>query len=210
MKSNYTKFESEIRIFIDNFNFFIKKLENIKAKLIKKYSFIDEIYFPINNRDWKIKTKCIRIRSYSNSQDSKILFSHIKITNNQGFNFKQSKYPGGKINLFTGEKIYAKKILKDLGFNHIFTICKADGRLYEIPILKDCNNFIIAVEKIEFWKNNNIDKKKTIYLAELEIWEDTIKNVIIEFKEKLRVLDIPESKITSDSVPYIIYKLLKI
>ena len=200
-------YESEIRIFINDIEYFIKKLLNLNAKVIKRYSFIDEVYTP-NNETWDIKTKCIRIRTYSDSEESKILLSSVKLYKIKGFEFKQSKYPEGKVVLYTGKKDIVIEILKDLGFKHLFTIEKVKGELYEIPATHNTDKFIIAVEKICYYSSKNPEKRESKYLAELEVWGENIDDIIKKFKNRIQLLKISEKDITNNSVPYIVFKNL--
>ncbi|MHA1694410.1 MAG: hypothetical protein ACTSWR_12185 [Candidatus Helarchaeota archaeon] len=204
------QFESEIRIKIKDFLHFEKKLYNLNGEIIEKYSFIDYIFLPIKEINWDLKTKCMRIREYIGKNESKILFSHIKIHKYKKFQFKQSVYPGGKLNLYTGNRIYAENILKDLGFKHSFTIEKSKGYLYKIPKTPDCNEFIIALEEITYWRAEKTYDKKVIFLAELEVWADTYEEISNIFKNRLEILQIPNKEILSDSVPYYLSKKLKI
>jgi len=213
---NNKTFESEIRIKIDDIDRFRESLKSIDSKIIKEYKFIDEVYIPKNNKDWDLKEKCIRIRTYINDKNSEninmsqILFSHIKLIEKDNFCFKQSIYPGGKLQLYSGPLNIAKEILEDLGFNYLFTIKKEKGWLYEIQNYKNNKNFIIALEKITAWSIFNKNPIEYIYLAEIEEWSNNIEEIKAKFKEKLNLLNLDKNQIISYPLPYYFSKILKI
>lgn len=208
MQDKKKKFESEIRIRIEDITKFQKKLETLNANIIKNYKFFDEIYSPKSKIDWDHKKKAIRIRKYFNEHESRVLFSHIDFKKSHNFQFKRSKYLGGKICLFEGDKSDAKKILSDLGFQYFFTIEKYDGKLIEIQLKNSNNKFIVALEKIRAWVNRELDPKCEIILAEIEVWAENITKITEEFKKKLDYLGVPKEKVISDTVPFYISRIL--
>lgn len=208
MQDKKKKYESEIRIRIDDITKFQNKLKTLDANIIKKYKFKDEIYSPKGEIDWDHRKKAMRIRKYFNEDESKILFSHIDFKKSHDFQFKRSKYPGGKISLFKGDKSHAKKILGDLGFQYFFTIEKYDGKLIEIQLKGSNNKFIVALEKIRAWVDPELDPRCEIILAEIEVWAENITKIMEEFKKKLDYLDVSKEKVISDTVPFYISRIL--
>ncbi|MBD3228098.1 MAG: hypothetical protein GF329_07900 [Candidatus Lokiarchaeota archaeon] len=200
-------YESEIRIHIKNIEDFKNKLEDLNSRIIKKYKFIDEIYTPIGAIDWDHQRKVVRIRKYSDETNCRILFSHIDFIKHQGFRFKRSKYPGGKLDLFKGEKTLARKILKDLGFRYFFSIEKSDGKLIKIPLKDSQIDFIIALEEIRGWRKERKKPKCDVYLAEIEVWTKTLSDIIKIFNDRLEYLDISKEDVISDTVPFYISKI---
>lgn len=210
MENRKKNYESEIRIWIENIREFQSKLEELNSQVIRNYKFIDEIYKPIGDISWDHQKKTIRIRKYSNEKDAKILFSYIDFVEQQGFQFKRSKYPGGKLALFKGDKNRAKQIMNDLGFQYFFSIEKSDGKLIKIPLESNQNNFIIALEQIKGWIDAETVHKCEVFLAEIEVWANNIRDITNIFNKRLDYLDISIENVISDSVPFYISKKLKL
>ncbi len=194
------QYEFEIRIFIENIGEFIQKLKNFNATKIKEYKFTDNIYIPKNPiSNWNPNKKTMRIREYISSEEyAQILFTENEIIEGKNFQFKQSKYPGGKVELFRGDRKEAQALLLAWDFVPFFQIKKEEGQLYEI---KKPKRFIIALEKIHNFG----------YSAEIEVWGNTIENVEITFLKFLSLLKIPLQSVSSNTLPYIIaehHKLL--
>jgi adenylate cyclase class IV len=208
MQDKKKNFESEIRIRIEDITKFQKKLETLDAKIINNYKFTDEIYSPKGEINWDHKKKAMRIRKYFNEHESKVLFSHLIFKKNNYLQFKRSKYPGGKICLFKGDKSHAKEILNDLGFRYFFTIEKYDGKLIEIQLKGSNDKFIVALEKIKAWVDRQLDPKCEIILAEIEVWAENTIKISEEFLKKLDYLDVPKEKVISDTVPFYISRIL--
>jgi adenylate cyclase class IV len=191
------EFESEIRILIQDIDEFIKKLDKLKAKIVQKYRFTDHIYIPENpSSDWNPKYKTMRIRQhFAPDTSSRILFTQNELIKGKIFQFKRSRYPQGKIELFSGDQATAEALLLSWDFHPYFQIEKTDGKLYEIgrPI-----KFIIAVEKItEFG-----------YSAEVELWGNDLTHIEELFSNILSVLETPLEAVTSNPLPYIIAEQL--
>ncbi|MFX1295832.1 MAG: hypothetical protein ACFFD2_13390 [Promethearchaeota archaeon] len=187
------KFESEVRIRIKNINDFLKKLLKFNAKIIYEYIFTDHIYIPKNpTSNWDPNKKIMRIREHILPDNySRILFTENDIILGKTFQFKQSKYPQGKIELYRGDKKTAKTLLLAWDFQPLYKIEKTDGKLYEI---KYNQKFIIAVEAIA----------QIGYSAEIELWGKNLNTIEREFLEIIDLLGIPITAVTSNTLPYIV------
>ncbi|MHA1131422.1 MAG: hypothetical protein ACTSQQ_11515, partial [Candidatus Helarchaeota archaeon] len=177
MRANY---ESEIRITIDNLRNFQEILRKFNAKIIQIYQFTDYIYFPQNPASkWNLNKKSMRLREYIFPDHfSRILFTENELIRGQTFQFKQSKYLLGKLELFKGDKDIAESLLSAWDFVCHFKIEKTDGKLYKIEQPKE---FIIALEKIAGFG----------YSAEIERWGEDIKKKKKEFLEIINLLELP-------------------
>ena len=193
------KFESEIRILIKDINAFLKKLEEFKANVIYHYKFIDYIYIPKNTTsNWNPNKKTMRIREHIlPEQYSQILFTENEVIQGEIFQFKQSKYPQGKIELFRGNRATAEALLHSWEFRPVFKIEKLNGKLYEIEHPK---KFIIAVEEIT----------QLGFSAEIERWGENLLSIEKEFLEIIKLLEIPLELVTSNTLPYIVAERLNI
>ncbi|NVM54270.1 MAG: hypothetical protein HWN66_11260 [Candidatus Helarchaeota archaeon] len=187
------KFESEIRILIDDMGEFLKKMESFNSKVIYYYKFNDHIYLPKNpSSNWDPNRKTMRIREHLlPDKVSRILFTENDIISGKTFQFKQSKFPEGKIELYKGDKKSAEILLLSWDFQPHFTIKKTSGKLFEIlrPL-----KFIVALEQID----------QLGYSAEIELWGEDLTKIENTFLEIISLLDIPMENVTSNTLPYIV------
>jgi len=193
------KFESEIRIVIKDINMLLKKLEELGATISHIYNFNDYIYVPTNSTsNWNPNFKIMRIREHiSPETHSRILFTETDIIEGKIFQFKQSKYPEGKIELYRGNQETAEALLQAWDFKLLFKIEKTEGKLYEVEVpLK----FIIAVEAIA----------QLGYSAEIEMWGENLEEIEQGFLKILTLLEIPRDVVTSNTLPYIMAKHLNL
>jgi adenylate cyclase class IV len=190
-------FESEIRILIDDMGKFRAILKNFDAKIIQVYKFTDHVYIPMNPAsEWNLNKKSMRIREYLFPDTfSRILFTENELIQGETFQFKQSKYLLGKLELFKGDKETAEALLAAWDFRLYFKIEKTDGKLYKI---EHPTKFVVATEKIAGFG----------YSAEIERWGEDIHNIEKEFLEIVNLLGLPMNAITSNTLPYIIAKHL--
>jgi len=186
-------YELEIRITIKNINQFHKKLAELNAKAIYTYRFNDHIYIPkYTASNWNLNRKTLRIREHLSPEIlARILFTENDSISGKKIQFKQSKYIGGKLELFRGQLGVAQAILHSLDFRHLFTIEKTNGKLFEIL---EPRKFNVAVEKITHLG----------YSAEIELWGDEITIIEKNFLEIISLLDIPPNNVSSNSLPFII------
>ncbi len=193
------KFESEIRILIGNMGEFEKKLNELDAKVIYDYKFNDHIYSPKNPAsNWNPNKKTMRIREHiSPDEVARILFTENQMISGKTFQFKRSKYPEGKLELFKGELSTAQKLLQSWDFKFHFMIQKTSGKLYEVL---HPQKFIIAVEEIA----------ELGYSAEIEMWGEEIEAIENSFKNVLSLLGVPLANVKSSSLPYLVAEKLNL
>lgn len=193
------KFESEIRIKIENVDLFLKALGNLQKTLVKSYSVDDHIYLPRKpTSDWNLNLKTMRIRRYfSPSNYSRILFTENRIVRSHSIPIKQSIYPQGKIELFRGETEIAKKLLDSWDFSHYFTIKKREGSLFK---MLQYFELYVAIEKI-------IDIG---YYAEIETWGEDIENIEKRILNVLEHFQISLNKVIPNTLPYLVADKLKL
>ena len=189
-------FESEIRIFVKDISDFLEKLKNLNAKSVLSYRFNDHCYKPRKGsiKDWDPSRKTMRLRAWSHPETySQILFSKTEILEWNELQYKRTVYPQGKLELFRGEKIYAKKLLEDWEFEDWFTVEKLEGNLLKIKS-QSTGEFVIALENI----------KNIGYLAEIEVWGEDMKEVAQKIYERMHILGITTKEITFRSLPAIV------
>ncbi len=186
------QFESEIRIRIENIDEFLKKLRTLNAKVIYSYKFSDHLYYPKNpTSDWNPNIKTMRIREHIwPERISRILFSENNIITGKTFQFKQSKYPAGKIELYKGDQTTAEALLLSWDFRFRYKIEKMSGKLFEII---HPQKFVIAVEQIA----------QLGHSAEIELWGKDLIQIEKKFLDAISLLEIPLNNVTSNSLPYI-------
>jgi len=192
------KFESEIRILIDNMDQFHKKLEKFNAKIIHQYQFNDHIYIPKETTsNWNPNEKTMRIREHIlPDKFAQVLFTENQTIAGKTFQFKRSKYPEGKLALFKGDLLTAQQLLQAWDFQYIFMVEKKAGKLFEIL---HPQKFIIAVEEINHLGHS----------AEIEVWGEDIETIEQSFLKILSLLEIPLENVKSNSLPYIVADHLK-
>lgn len=186
------RFESEIRISFDDMDEFLQKLEKFNAKVIYYYKFNDHMYYPNNpTSNWNPNIKTMRIREHLlPDKVSRILFSENTIIAGEAFQFKQSKYPEGKIELYKGDQKTAEALLHAWDFKLHYKIEKKSGKLFEVIRPQ---KFVIAVEEIA----------QLGYSAEIELWGEDLARIEKKFLDIISFLDIPMDSVTSNTLPYI-------
>ncbi|NHI92000.1 MAG: hypothetical protein EAX96_05815, partial [Candidatus Lokiarchaeota archaeon] len=174
------KTECEIRFLIKNVEAFESRLKNIDHEVIKEYAFTDHIYKPNNlTKKWQNFEKIMRIRSWSRpKKKSELLFSSVKIEKHDGFTFKRSIFPQGKIIFYSGDFEEASKIASELDFYPWFKIEKFNGKLITVKE----GNFSFVIEDIK-------DLGLTI---EIEVWEEKPEKIRNRFNEILNILCLRE------------------
>lgn len=187
------QFESEIRINIKNQQQFLQKLESLQAKVTYEYQFIDHIYLPINPvSDWNLNRKIMRIREHIYPEKyALILFTENERIQGKKFQFKQSRYPMGKLELFKGNLETAQSLLSSWDFQLRFQVEKTRGKLFEItqPL-----KFILAFEHIA----------QLGYSVEIEAWGADLTEIEQKFSQILSLLDIPLENASSNTLPFIV------
>jgi predicted adenylyl cyclase CyaB len=140
------KYECEIRILIPNIDTFKERLLNLGAKKEFWYEFTDHYFKPEAAKPWDVMLKSIRIREWkSRKRECEVLFTKIKVIDENGVSFKKSVYSEGKIKLFSGSFDLCKKFLADLGFEPWFSVIKKNCEFFVLPE----HEFKIAVEYVE-------------------------------------------------------------
>ncbi len=198
MKKN---FESELRIIIKDIHQFLKKLEKFNGKVVRNYKFNDYMYIPKNpSSEWNLNKKTMRLREHLLPDTyARILFTENDVIPGKTFQFKQSKYPQGKIELYSGDIKTAEALLDSWDFRLFFKIEKTDGKLYEVRI-NEKQTFIVAVEDIT----------QLGYSAEIELWGEKFDEIEKLFLVIINLLEIPLTDVTSNSLPYIVAQHLKL
>ncbi|MCK5588028.1 MAG: hypothetical protein KAI34_04845 [Candidatus Lokiarchaeota archaeon] len=195
------KFESEIRIFVNDISSFLERLKNLNAKSVLSYRFNDHCYKPRKGsiEEWDPSRKTMRLRAWSHPETySQILFSKTEILEWNDLQYKRTVYPQGKIELYRGGE-HAKKLLEDWEFEEWFTVEKLKGELYEIRS-KSTEEVVIALENI----------KDVGYLAEIEVWGIDKKEVAQKINERIHLLEIETKDITFKSLPRIVAEKLNV
>ena len=194
------KFESEIRIFVNDISSFLERLKNLNAKSVLSYRFNDHCYKPRKGsiEEWDPSRKTMRLRAWSHPETySQILFSKTEILEWNDLQYKRTVYPQGKIELYRGED--ANKLLDDWEFQEWFSVEKLKGELYEIRS-KSTEEVVIALENI----------KDVGYLAEIEVWGIDKKEVAQKINERIHLLEIETKDITFKSLPRIVAEKLNV
>ena len=196
------KFESEIRIFVKDISNFLEKLKNLNTESVLTYRFNDHCYKPRkgSKEEWDPSRKTMRLRAWSHPETySQILFSKTEILHWNELQYKRTVYPQGKLELFRGEKRYAKELLEDWEFEEWFIVEKLEGSLLKIKS-QSTGEFVIALENI----------KEVGYFAEIEVWDEDLNEVAQKIYERMRVLGITTKDITFKSLPRIVAEKLNI
>jgi len=179
------EFECEIRFLINDIKTFMKKLNSLGAEVLSSYKFSDHYFKPKNFSPWDPISKSIRIRHhFIPRKESEILFSKVKIIKKNGFSFKKSIYPEGKIKIFKGSFETCKRLLSDLGFEEWFIIHKEDCKVLRIPNY----NFEVAIEKI----------KNLGWIGEFEVKGKDTEKIVEKMKKYLSLLSIKEKDVFSE------------
>jgi len=192
------KFESEIRIFVNDISSFLERLKNLDAELVLTYSFKDHLFKPKEGsiNDWDPNRKTMRLRAWSHPETySQILFSKTEIWETNDLQYKRTCYPQGKIELFHGDFESAKELLEDWGFIAWFTVEKLKGELFKI---RSPSEFVIALENLEHIG----------WMVEIECWGGNVKEVSQKISERMQILGVTTEDITFKSCPRIVAEKL--
>jgi adenylate cyclase class IV len=196
------KFESEVRVFVNNISEFLKKLKTLNAKTVLTYHFNDHCFKPrkCSIEDWDPSRKTMRLRAWSHPETySQILFSKTKILQWNDLQYKRTIYPQGKLELFRGEKGYAKELLEDWEFQEWFIVEKLKGELYNINS-ESTGEFAIALEL----------EKKIGWMVEIECWGEDMNEVAQKIYERKDLLEIKTKDITFKSLPRIVAEKMQL
>lgn len=114
--TNKKPFEAEVRFFIPNINSLKKIVEKLGCELVSKYSFTDYYYEPKFIK-WDNLHQTIRIREWHVPKKSTVIYlTKEEIVQRDGYMYKQSLYPEGKLCLFSGDISICREVLIDLDF----------------------------------------------------------------------------------------------
>ena len=177
-----TTYESEIRFLIPNIKVFEKRLKELNAEIVYEYEFSDH-YFRPKTKEWNLLYKTIKIREcFKPEKKCEVLFNKAEIVNVEGFIFKRSVYPQGKVKLFEGKFDLCETFLDDLEFENWFTIEKKNCKLMKIPKY----DFKTVYEFV-----NNLG-----WTGELEIEGGNPEKVKEKLSEWIKILKIEKNQIT--------------
>lgn len=188
-------YECEVRFEIEDIDDFEAKLRHLGARIALPYEFTDHYYKPLAER-WDPIEKNIRIRQWIKpEEDSIIYFVKLEIISIEGFQFKRSLYPEGKLPLFTGSLDTCRNLLDDLGFEFWFSLRKEKACLWEVPR----HNFFTAIEYIE----------SIGWTAELEFEGQDPQKAAFSIHQALDTLQIPRKKVTYNPISSIYLQNVK-
>lgn len=193
--------ESEIRLIIHDIKSFKEFLRSKKVERIRRYKFTDRLYRPgRSDRGWTLKdleTKTMRLREWKEPDlKSQLLYSKVELIYEQGFRFKQSVFPGGKVNILVSDRQTIEEVLQDWNFQFWFEVEKEEGELLKISK----ENFILALEKI----------KDFGYTAEIEVHLENIPAIQESFKRNLAFFEEIKNtfQVTHRSLPSLVAESL--
>lgn len=185
-----SKFECEIRIFIDDINTFEKKLEDLEAKVILEYNFSDT-YYKQNNFDWNPLNKTMRLRQWHNpNRGIFVYYSKTEFVKESGITFKRSTLKEGKKVLFKGRLDKAKKFLQKDNFYPWLEVKKNNCKIWESNKLSSA----LVVEYID----------ELGWTAEVEVEGKNTNEASLKLKQVLETLD--EKNFSSKPVSVLVSK----
>ena len=169
-----SKFECEIRIYIDNINEFENKLNDLEAKIILEYNFSDT-YYKQKSNDWNPLNKTMRLREWHNpNRGNFVYYSVTEFIENNGITFKRSKLKEGKKVLCKGDLAKAKEFLQKNNFEPWLKVTKKDCKIWKSDKLPSA----IIVEYIN----------ELSWTAEIEVEGEDINQASNNIKEILQKL----------------------
>ncbi len=178
-----SKYEVEVRYFIDNIREFEERLKSL-GRLLYPYEFTD-YYFKPKWTYWDPERKNIRIRVWKYpKKPTRIYLVKNEILEIDGIKFKRSLYEEGKLVLYEGDYSKCKEILEDLGFEEWIVVEKRNCKFYEI-YHKD---FIFRTV-LEFIPNVG-------WVGELEFEGEDPNEAVRNLRKAIEILEIPEDKLT--------------
>jgi len=131
-----SEYECEVRFFIDDIDEYRKRLVSLESKKILDYEFTDHFYQPCTG-NWNPSKKLIRIREWEKHPEreglAEVLFTETDVKDIDGLKFKRSKFPEGKVQLYTGSLEDCANLLTDLGYVHWLDLVKKDCQFFELP-----------------------------------------------------------------------------
>ena len=194
-------FESEVRFLIPNIDKFLKRVEDLKLKLIRKYSFTD-YYFKPNFGPWDSLKQSLRIRVWRQpKRETAIYLTSQEVKQTGKYSFKRSLYPEGKRILFTGLEEKCREVLDDLGFKQVYKIEKKQGLVWQdlkkgLEFCAEETDLFGWTGEIELEGINFAEIKKILarhqQLLQLTDEQITFKSVALIIEEKLGLLKTKE------------------
>ena len=109
-------FECEVRFPVGDIEAFHRRLGSLGGRVVLDYAFTDHYVRPAA-RLWDPRERALRIREHMSPEaGSEILLTHVEMTSAEGFSFKQSRFPEGKVRLYAGPLADCRRIVESLGF----------------------------------------------------------------------------------------------
>lgn len=174
-------FECEVRFPVGDIEAFHRRLGALGARVVLDYAFTDHYVRPAAGL-WDPRERALRIREHMSPEaGSEILLTHVEMTSAEGFSFKQSRFPEGKVRLYAGSLADCRRIVESLGFLPWITVRKRDGKLFEIPELGE-----LVTEHVE----------GVGWMCEVEEEGGDPRAAATAIRRKLEALGVPPDRVT--------------
>lgn len=126
-------FECEVRFLIDDVEAFRRRIAALGGRVRFEYAFTDHYYRPPGGA-WDPRTRALRVREHHRpAQPSEMLLTWIDLVQVSGLSFKRSRFPEGKVRLYTGTAEECRAVADGLGYEPWLVVRKKTGLFYEIP-----------------------------------------------------------------------------
>lgn len=112
---------------------FRRRIADLQGRVLYTYAFTDYYQRP-HTALWDLRTHALRIREHHlPAQPSEVLLTAVEIREWNGLRFKRSRFPEGKVRLYTGDVENCRVVVESLGFVPWLVVHKHDGVMYELP-----------------------------------------------------------------------------
>ena len=178
-------FECEVRFPVGDIEAFHRRLGSLGGRVVLDYAFTDHYLRPAA-RPWDPRERALRIREHMSPEaGSEILLTHVEMTSAEGFSFKQSRFPEGKVRLYAGSLADCRRIVESLGFLPWIAVRKRDGKLFEIPELGE-----LVTEHVEGMG----------WMCEVEEEGSDPRAAVSAIRRKLEALGVTPDQVTAEPV----------
>jgi len=126
-------FECEVRFLIDDVEVFRRRIATLGGRVRFEYAFTDHYYRPPGG-PWDPRTRALRVREHHRpAQPSEVLLTWTDLVQVNGLSFKRSRFPEGKVRLYTGTPDECRALAAGLGYDPWLFVRKKAGFFYDIP-----------------------------------------------------------------------------
>ncbi len=182
-------FECEVRFLIDDIHAFRQRIAALGGRARFEYAFTDHYFRPGGGAS-DPRARALRIREHHRpAQPCEILLTWIDLVQVSGMSFKRSRFPEGKVRLYTGTLEECRAVMGGLGYESWLVVHKTAGALYEIPGLGE-----LVAEQVD----------GVGWMCEVEVAGEDPAAAARAIRRKLEALAVPPETVMSEPLAAVV------